>query len=71
MFKDNKVLASRYFRLKDNSIPKQKIKDKIEELKIIGNYKTLDNPEGRIHFLKEESDFKIEVCEELLQESED
>ena len=31
MFKNNKVLVSRYFKLKDNSIPKQKIKDKIEE----------------------------------------
>lgn len=49
----------------------QKIKDKIEELKIQGNYKTFYNPNGRTHFLKEESDFKIEVCEELLQESED
>lgn len=57
--------------IKKNFIPKQKVKDKIEELKIQGNYKTLDNPEGRIHFLKEESDYKIEVCEELLQESED
>ena len=56
--------------IKKNFIPKQKVKDKIEELKIQGNYKTLDNPEGRIHFLKE-SDYKIEVCEELLQESED
>lgn len=50
---------------------KQKIKDKIEELKIQGNYKTFYNPNGRTHFLKEESDYKIEVCEELLQESED
>lgn len=57
--------------IKKNFIPKQKVKDKIEELKIQGNYKTLDNPEGRIHFLKEESDYKIEVCEELLQERED
>ena len=30
MFKDNKVLVSRYFKLKDNSIPKQKVKDLIE-----------------------------------------
>ena len=30
MFKDNKVLVSRYFRLKDNSIPKQKIKNLIK-----------------------------------------
>ena len=32
MFKNNKVLVSRYFKLKDNSIPKQKIKDMFEEL---------------------------------------
>lgn len=31
MFKDNNVLVSRYFKLKDNSIPKQKIKDYLKE----------------------------------------
>ena len=57
--------------LLENSIPKQKIKDEIKELKIQGNYKTFYNPNGRTHFLKEESDYKIEVLEKLLQESED
>lgn len=69
---ENLIQRKQIMNIFDNGyIPKQKIKDKIEELKIQGNYKTLDNPEGRIHFLKEESDYKIEVCEELLQESED
>lgn len=31
MLKNNKVLVSRYFKLKDNSIPKQKIKDIVNE----------------------------------------
>ena len=57
--------------LKQNGIPKQVIEDKIEELRIRGNYKTFDNPDGRIHFLKEETDYKIEALKELLQESED
>ena len=33
IFKDSNVLVNRYFKLKDNSIPVQKVKDKIEELK--------------------------------------
>ena len=31
IFKDSNVLVNRYFKLKDNSIPVQKVKDKIEE----------------------------------------
>lgn len=50
-----------------NYIPKQAVKDKIEELMIQGNYKTFYNPNGRTHFLKEESDCKIEVLQELLE----
>lgn len=50
-----------------NYISKQTIKDKIEELIIQGNYKTFYNPNGRTHFLKEESDYKIEVLQELLE----
>lgn len=57
--------------IKKNFIPKQKIKDKIEELIIQGNYKTFYNQNSRTHFLKEESDYKIEILQELLQESED
>lgn len=52
-------------------VPTQKIKDKIDELKIQGNYRTAYNPNGRVHFLKEETDYKIQVLEELLEESED
>ena len=51
----------------ENYIPKQVVKDKIEELMIQGNYKTFYNPNGRTHFLKEESDCKIEVLQELLE----
>lgn len=63
MFKNNKVLVSRYFKLKDNSIPKQKIKDKIEELKEDKENKYYDS------FLEERDIEKtIEVLQELLQE---
>lgn len=54
-----------------NSLPKQVIEDKIDELKSQSNYRTFNNPNGRIHFLKEETDYKIEALEELLQESEE
>ncbi len=56
--------------IKSNYIPTQKIKDKIEELKKEGDYRTADNPYGRIHFMKEPCDYKIQVLKELL-ESED
>ena len=49
-------------------IPKQKVKDKIKELKNEGNYRTNENPRGRIHFAKEPCDYKIEALEELLEE---
>lgn len=53
-----------------NFISKSKIKDKIEELKKEGDYRTADNPYGRIHFMEEPCDYKIQVLKELL-ESED
>lgn len=52
-------------------IPIQKIKDKIEELKKEGDYRTVDNPCGRIHFMPELCDYKIQVLKELLEESEE
>lgn len=63
MFKDNKVLVSRYFKLKDNSIPKQKIKEKIEELK-----EDINNGKTRYPYIL---GHKIDVLQELLQESKD
>lgn len=67
---NRKVIVEQCDYIQNNSIPKQKIKDKIDELIIQGNYKTFYNPNGRTHFLKEEADYKIEVLEEILQESE-
>lgn len=69
MFKDNNVLVSRYFKLKDNSISKQKIKDKIEELKdTLKHY----NDYSKLNLLEKVNvdliDARIEVLEELLQE---
>lgn len=51
-------------------IPKQRIKDKIEALKQEGNYRSIDNPYGRVHFVHEECDYKIEVLQELLESEE-
>lgn len=55
----------------ENYISVQKIKDKIEDLKKEGNYRTIDNPSGRVHFRAEGCDYKIQVLKELLEESEE
>lgn len=44
-----------------------KIKAKIEELIKEGNYRTADNPNGRVHFQKEFTDYQIEVLQSLLE----
>lgn len=44
-----------------------KIKAKIEELIKEGNYRTTDNPNGRVHFQKEITDYQIEVLQSLLE----
>lgn len=55
----------------ESYISKQIIKDKIEELKKEGDYRTADNPYERIHFMEEPCDYKIQVLKELLEESEE
>ncbi len=57
--------------IKENYISKQKVKDKIEELKKEGNYRTIDNPYGRVHFMAEGCDYKIQVLQELIEEREE
>ena len=47
---------------------RNKIKEKIEELVKEGNYRMKDNPIGRVHFMKEITDYKIEILQELLDE---
>ena len=64
IFKDSNVLVNRYFKLKDNSIPVQKVKDKIEELK--KHYNTDNNI--RIYTLKDSYELQATVLEELLEE---
>ena len=51
---------------KCETIPVSLVEEKIEELKQEGNYKTLENPDGRVHFQAEPCDYKIQVLEELL-----
>lgn len=62
IFKDSNVLVNRYFKLKDNSIPVQKVKDKIEDLKLSGGSNGKDNVENLARELV------IEVLEELLED---
>ena len=64
MFKDNKVLVSRYFKLKDDSIPKQKVKDKIEELK--KDYEDSKDENGETEYYH--PDYTIRKLEELLED---
>lgn len=54
--------------LKENSIPKKKIENKIKELNEKGNYKTKNNPNGRVHFHVEPCDYQIQVLQELLED---
>lgn len=51
----------------ENSITKDKINQLIEELKIEGNYKSINNVNGRVHFLPEKVDYQIEILEKLLK----
>lgn len=47
---------------------KDKIKEKIEKLFKEADFRTTDNPSGRIHFHKEPCDYQIEILQELLEE---
>lgn len=49
-------------------IKKDEIREKIKELKEKGNYRDIYNPTGRVHFMKEETDYQIQVLYELLGE---
>ena len=55
--------------VEEKFICKSEIKEKIEELKKEGDYRDIYNPLGRIHFMKEKTDYQIEVLQELLEES--
>lgn len=80
IFKDSNVLVNRYFKLKDNSIPVQKVKDKIEKLKTDLRFIACNkdcskcfNKEGKA--LYRESDFifcyayhQIKILQELLED---
>ena len=52
----------------ENSIPKKKLENKIKELNGKGNYRTKNNPNGRVHFHVEPCDYQIQVLQELLEE---
>ncbi len=73
IFKNKNVLVNRYFKLKDNSIPKQKVKDKIEDIKK-GNYSSNYNFKGgRENGKNFKFGFKVgmlKALKELLEEGE-
>lgn len=55
-------------RIEKYYVNKNKIREKIKELKEKGNYRDIYNPTGRVHFMKEETDYQIQVLYELLGE---
>lgn len=63
IFKNKNVLVNRYFKLKDNSIPKQKVKDKIEELENAKRETTREN----WHYIYS---IQLKILQELLEEGE-
>lgn len=69
IFKDSNVLVNRYFKLKDNSIPVQKVKDKIEENNKI-MIDTQNKYPGTYAMLDEWRNAKAQndILEELLEE---
>lgn len=85
IFKNKNVLVNRYFKLKDNSIPKQKVKDiakqiqeeynKVQEqFDCIWNKKSKDNYERyklqELSAVQQELGFILGKFEELLEEGE-
>ena len=52
----------------EDYIPKSKVRAKIEELIKEADYRTEDNPKGRIHFHTEPCDYQIEILQSILQE---
>ena len=52
--------------IEEDYIPKSKVREKIKELEKEADYKSIDNPTGRIHFHKEPCDYQIQVLQELL-----
>ena len=63
------LLMSPYY-VRKNFVSREKIKEKMEKLKKEGNYRTIDNPSGRVHFWAEGCDYKLQVLKELLEEGE-
>lgn len=48
-------------------IPVSLVLEIIQELKEEGNYKTIENQNGRVHFQAEPCDYKIQALKELLE----
>lgn len=50
IFKDSNVLVNRYFKLKDNSIPKQKVKEILDD--IYDYFERLNGPDEDIEYIE-------------------
>ena len=61
IFKNKNVLVNRYFKLKDNSIPKQKVKNTLDD--IYDYFERLNGPDEDIEYIESKR-------KELLEEGE-
>lgn len=65
IFKNSNVLVNRYFRLKDNSIPKQKIKEELEKAEKENEPYEQHNKESRMFWINQG---KIRLAKKLLED---
>ena len=63
-----KVLRFIYDERDKDYISKSKIEDKVKELEKEADYRTEDNPTGRVHFMAVPVDYQIAILKSLLEE---
>ena len=56
--------------IKEESIPRAVVEEKIEEIVKEANFRTTDNPKGRVHFVPEPEDYQIMILQEILNKGE-
>lgn len=65
----NKVISREY--VEKNFIHKDVIRNKIQELLKQANFRTPENPQGRVHFVPEPEDYQIMILNEILEGTKD
>lgn len=62
----NPVISREY--VEKNYIHKDVIRNKIKELLKRANFRTPENPKGRVHIVPEPEDYQIMILNELLED---